>query len=26
VEDRGQICFLQGKLPHFFLHVHVLRV
>jgi hypothetical protein len=26
VEDRGQICFLQGRRPHFFLHVHLLRV
>ncbi len=23
VKDRGQICFLQGRLPHFFLHVHL---
>jgi hypothetical protein len=21
VEDRGQICFSRGSLPHFFLHV-----
>jgi len=21
LEDRGQICFSQGSLPHFFLHV-----
>jgi hypothetical protein len=26
VEDHGQICFLQGRLPHFFLHVHLLRL